>query len=54
MSRGLPQIHKPFVHGMVVGPIAKPVIRFSNLLLRKDFPVRWGPATDATAIYHLR
>lgn len=51
ISTGLPHIHKPFVQGMVVGPIANPVILFSKRLERKDLPVRWGPAIEATAIY---
>ena len=47
---GSPQIQIPFVHGIVLGPIAKPDIRFNNRLERKDFPERCGPATVAIAI----
>jgi hypothetical protein len=53
MSTGFPQIHKPLVQGIVVGPIANPVILLSRRLERKDFPVRCGPAMEATAIYIL-
>lgn len=48
---GYPQIHKPFVQGIVVGPIANPVILFSNRLERNDLPVLCGPATAAMATY---
>lgn len=51
MSTGFPQIQSPLVHGIVVGPIANPVIRFNSRLERNDFPVLWGPAMEATAIY---
>jgi hypothetical protein len=51
MSTGFPQIQRPFVQGIVVGPIANPVILLSNRLDRKDLPVRCGPAIEATAIY---
>ena len=37
--KGFPQIHKPFVQGMVVGPIANPVILFNSRFERNDFPV---------------
>jgi hypothetical protein len=46
---GSPQIHKPFVQGIVVGPIANPFILLSNRLERKDFPVLCGPAIAAIA-----
>lgn len=48
---GYPQIHKPFVQGIVVGPMANPVILFSNRLERNDLPVLCGPATAAIATY---
>jgi hypothetical protein len=38
MSKGLPHIHNPFVQGIVLGPIANPVIRFNSLLDKNDFP----------------
>jgi hypothetical protein len=50
MSNGFPQIQSPFVQGIVLGPIANPVILFNNLFERKDFPDLCGPATLATAI----
>jgi hypothetical protein len=49
-SIGSPQIQIPFVHGIVLGPIAKPVIRFKRRFDKKLFPERCGPATVATAI----
>ena len=49
-SKGFPQIQRPLVQGIVVGPIANPVILFKSLFERNDFPVLWGPAMDATAI----
>ncbi len=49
-SIGYPQIHSPFVHGMVLGPIANPVILLSSRFERKLLPERCGPATVATAI----
>lgn len=51
MSKGFPQIQSPFVQGIVLGPIANPVILFRSLFERKDFPDLWGPATLATAIW---
>ena len=50
ISIGSPHIHRPFVQGTVLGPIANPVILFNNLLDKKDFPDLCGPATVATAI----
>lgn len=50
ISIGFPQIHNPLVQGMVVGPMAKPDILLSRRFDRKDFPVRCGPAIEATAI----
>lgn len=46
---GYPQIHIPFVHGIVEGPIANPVILLSRRLDRNDLPDLCGPATDAIA-----
>jgi len=51
---GYPQIHNPFVQGIVVGPIANPVILFNNRLDRKDLPVLCGPATAAIATYLIK
>lgn len=50
ISTGFPHIQRPFVHGMVVGPMANPVILFNKRLERKDLPVLCGPAIEATAI----
>ena len=50
ISTGFPQIQSPLVQGIVVGPIAKPVILFNKRFDKKDFPVLWGPAIEATAI----
>lgn len=38
-SKGFPQIHSPLVQGIVVGPIAKPVILFSSRFDKNDLPV---------------
>jgi hypothetical protein len=48
---GAPQIQSPFVQGFTVGPTPNPfccprIIRF----IRYDFPVRYNPTTDITAI----
>lgn len=49
---GSPQIHSPFVQGIVVGPIANPVILLRSLFDRNDFPVLCGPATAAIATFN--
>jgi len=49
--KGLPQIHKPLVHGFIVLPTPKPVYLFNSILFIKyDFPVLYIPTTDITAI----
>jgi len=50
ISRGLPHIQSPFVQGIVLGPIANPVILLRSRLDRNDFPDLCGPATLAIAI----
>lgn len=49
--KGIGWLHNqiPFVHGIVVGPTAKPFYLFNTLLAKKDFPVLWGPAIVSTA-----
>lgn len=47
----LPQHQSPLVHGLTVGPTPNPLLRLSSMRLRRyDFPVRYIPATDMTAI----
>ena len=51
---GLFQIQIPFVHAWVVLPISKPLLWFSNLFAKKDFPLLYGPAIATTDIFAVR
>lgn len=46
---GVPQHHKPLVHGLMVGPTPNPLFLLSKMRLRRyDLPVRYNPATEMT------
>ena len=53
-SIGLSQIHRPFVHGLIVGPTPKPLVFYCSRRMRlskKDLPVLYLPATAMTPTY---
>ena len=49
-SRVSPHSHRPFVHGLIVGPTPNPQFLrlIMTLLSRNDFPVLYLPATEIT------
>ena len=48
---GVPQHHKPLVHGLTVGPTPNPLLLLRIILLRRyDLPVLYSPATETTPI----